>query len=122
MAAGEDAAQRDRRWPPFDEAVLERLADSLLQPAQPPAVGALGGGGGGSLAAASAAAASLAAGLDQLRDCMLGTFVRRYLARSHLRHVSAERAAVNALRFLEVSCCCCLLLLLLLRLYFHWFL
>lgn len=58
----------------FDEAALERLADSLLP--QP---------------------------LEQLRQFVLGTFVRRSLGRSRVPHIAAERTAVNAVRLLKVS-------------------
>ena len=83
----------------FDEAVLETLADSLLplteeQQQQLP-----------QHLAAAARAAVAGGGLQQLREYALSTFVRRYLNRSHLRHVSNERAAVNSVRFLEVGGC-----------------
>ena len=72
----------------FDEAVLERLADSLLTPPQQHAAAL----------AANPATASLA----QLREFVLCTFVRRYLGRSHVPHDSAQRCSVNAVRLLEV--------------------
>lgn len=62
--------------------VLARLADSLLTDT--------GNQGNGN-------------GMAQLRDYVLATFVRRYLGRSHLRHVRNERNAVNAVRFLQVG-------------------
>ena len=97
LAAGEMKASL------FDEAVLETLADSLLplteeQLQQLPQ----------HLAVAARAAAG--GGLRQLREYALSTFVRRYLNRSHLRHVSNERAAVNSVRFLEVGGCLAFLL------------
>ena len=97
MAAGEVKATL------FDEAVLETLADSLLplteeqQQRLPQHL------------AAAARAAAAGGGLQQLREYALSTFVRRYLNRSHLRHVSNERAAVNSLRFLEVGVCLALI-------------
>ena len=97
MAAGEVKATL------FDEAVLETLADSLLplteeqQQRLPQHL------------AAAARAAAAGGGLQQLREYALSTFVRRYLNRSHLRHVSNERAAVNSVRFLEVGGCLALI-------------
>lgn len=72
----------------FDQAVLERLADSLLQAPEP-------GSGPGP--------APSAARLPQLRGFLLVSLVRRYLGRSHVPHIAAERTAVNAVRLLGVS-------------------
>lgn len=75
---------------PFDQAVLERLADSLLAL---PADQLL------ALRLANPSAAPLA----QLREFVLGTLLRRYLGRCHVPHDSAQRSAVNAVRLLEAS-------------------
>jgi hypothetical protein len=50
------------------------------------------------------AGAPPAPALHPLCVYVLSTFVRRYLSRAHIKHVSNERAAVNALRLVEVSC------------------
>lgn len=68
---------------PFDEAVLERFAKSLV-------VGSSSGIGGN---------------LVQLRQYVLATCVVRCLMRSHVQHVRNERLAVNAVRFVQASIC-----------------
>jgi hypothetical protein len=41
--------------------------------------------------------------MGPLRNYVVTTFVRRYLSRSHWHHAKHERAAVNAVQFLEVG-------------------
>ncbi|PRW59310.1 Cell division cycle-associated 7 [Chlorella sorokiniana] len=74
---------------PFDQAVLERLADSLLALPEEQQL---------ALRQANAGAASLA----QFREFVLGTLLRRYLGRCHIATEGAQRSAVNAVRLLEV--------------------
>ena len=84
------ACAGEKEQTPFDQAVLERLADSLL-----------------ALPADQLVALRLAnpgnAGLAKLREFMLATLLRRYLGRCHVPHDSAQRSAVNAVRLLEAS-------------------
>lgn len=79
----------DKEVSPFDQAVLERLADSLL---------ALPDDQTAALRQANPGATSLA----QLREFVLGTLLRRYVGRCHIDTDSAQRSAVNAVRLLEV--------------------
>jgi hypothetical protein len=66
----------------FQEVVLEQLAQSLLV-----------------LSEGSDAASAR----PQLAEYVLSTFVRRLLNRSHLRHISLEQAAINAVHLLRVG-------------------
>lgn len=75
---------------PFDQAVLERLADSLLSLPEHQQQ---------ALRQANPGAASLA----QLREFLLGTLLRRYLGRCHIPTEGGQRVAVNAVRLLEAS-------------------
>lgn len=73
--------------------MLALLAQSLTQPQQP------------SLHVPHQPAADApptAPHLPPLCQYVLSTFVRRSLERAHIAHVSNERAAVNAIRFVEV--------------------
>ncbi len=80
----------DTEASPCDQAVLERLADSMIALPEDQQQAVLQANPG-------------AATLAQLREFVLATLLRRYLARCHIPADGAQRSAVNAVRLLEVS-------------------
>ncbi len=76
---------------PTERVMLELLAHSLASAAVPQLPPQLG------------AAAAPAPTLAPLCDYVLSTIVQHYLSRAHIKHVSNERAAVIALRLVEVG-------------------